>query len=89
MQDYLRCDAVEQLRHAWREAAFGAPDHAKRHIEEILQLLNSVMQQRSESTASVQRLGDYIESARAAAKHSDMLGVVLALIAAEQELAHQ
>ena len=86
MQDYLRCGAVEQLHNAWREAALGAPDHAKRHIGEVLELLDYVVQQRSESTASVETVRGYIESARAAAKQSDSLGVVLALIAALQEL---
>jgi hypothetical protein len=89
MQDYLRCDAVEQLHHAWREAAFGAPDHAKRHMGEVLDLLDYAVQQRSDSAASVQKVRDYIESARAAVKRSDSLGVVLALVAALQELEHE
>jgi hypothetical protein len=85
MQDYLRCDAVEQLQNAWREAALGAPDHASRHIQEVLELLDYVVQQRSESKASIETVRDYIESARAAAQRSDSLGIVLALIAALQE----
>ena len=90
MQDYLRCDAVEQLHQAWREAALGDPDHAKRHIGEALELLDHAVQQRSESTASsVQALRGYIESARAAVGRSDSLGVVLALVAAQQELEHE
>lgn len=89
MQDYLRCDAVEQLHNAWREAALGAPDHAKRHIGEVLELLDYAVEQRSESTGSLQAVRGYIESARAAAKQADSLGVVLALVAALQELEHE
>ena len=89
MQDYIRCDAAEQLQHAWRNAALGAPNQAKRHIGEVLELLHDAVQQRSESTASVQAVRDYMESARAAAKQSDSLGVVLALVAALQELEHE
>jgi len=89
MQDYLRCDAVEQLHNAWREAALGAPDHAKRHIGEVLELLDCAVQQRSESAASIQTVRGYIESARAAVKQSDSLGIVLALVAALQELEHK
>jgi outer membrane PBP1 activator LpoA protein len=89
MQDYLRCDAVEQLHNAWREAALGAPDHAKRHIGEALELLDHAVQQGSESTASSQKVRDYIESARAAVGRADTLGVVLALVAAQQELEHE
>jgi hypothetical protein len=89
MQDYLRCDAVEQLQLAWREAALGASDHAKRHIGEVLELLDCVVQQRSQSAVSVETVRDYIESARAAVQRSDLLGIVLALIAALQELEHQ
>ena len=85
MQDYLRCDAVEQLQNAWREAALGAPDHARRHIQEVLELLDYVVQQRSDSKASIETVRDYIESARDAAQRSDSLGIVLALIAALQE----
>jgi hypothetical protein len=86
MQDYLRCDAVEQLQNAWREAALGAPAQEKRHIGEVLDLLDCAIERRSESTASIQTVRGHIESARAAAKQSDSLGVVLALIAALQEL---
>jgi hypothetical protein len=86
MQNYLRCDAVEQLHNAWREAALGAPDHARRHIGEALDLLDYAVQQRAESMGSLEAVRGYIESARAAAKQSDSLGVVLALIAALQEL---
>jgi len=78
MQDYIRCDAVEQLQHAWREAAFGAPEYAKQHIDAVEELL--------ESSESNDAALSFVEAARSAVQHNDSLGVVLALVAALQEL---
>jgi len=78
MQDYIPCDAVEQLQHAWREAAFGGPEYAEQHINAVEQLL--------ESTGANDAALNYVEAARSAVQHRDSLGVVLALVAALQEL---
>ena len=82
MQDYLRGDTLEQLNQAWREAALGTKDQNKRHMGEILERLE-------QSTGADEAVRDCIESARAAVKRSDSLGVVLALVAAMQELQHE
>ena len=86
MQDYLRCDAVEQLHHAWRQVALGVSGQVNGHIRETLDLLDHAVEQRSASTATLTTVRSYLESARCAIKHSDSLGVVLALVAALQEL---
>lgn len=85
MQDFIRGDALEQLQHAWRDAALGASEQAQRHICEVLDLLDRTIAQHSESS-SVERARVFIEDARNAAVQSDPLGVILALVAAMQEL---
>lgn len=86
MLDSVRGEALEQLHHAWRDAALGAPDQAQRHICEVLDLLDYSVAQHFESSVSVQAARGYIEDARDAVAQSDSLGVILALVAAMKEL---
>ncbi len=86
MQDYLRGEVLEQLHYAWRDAALGAPNEAQRHISEVLDLLDYTITQHSEPAVAVEKARGYLEDAREAVAQSDALGVILALVAALQEL---
>lgn len=86
MQNSVRGEALEQLHHAWRDAAIGAHDQAQRHICDVLDILDYTVAHQSESEASLQAARGYIEDARDALVQSDALGVILALAAALKEL---
>ena len=89
MQDSMRGEVLEQLHHAWRDAALGASEQGKRDIREVLDLLDSAVAQHSSSAAIAQTARGYITDARELAAQSDALGVILALVAALQELERQ
>jgi len=89
MQDSVRGEVLEQLQHAWRDAALGAPDQAQHDIREVLDLLDSAIAQHSRSAAIAQTARGYIEDARESAAQSDALGVIVALVAALKELERQ
>lgn len=84
MNDVERYEAVQQLHCAWRDAALGNPNSAEEHIREALDALEQVVAQRPRSKAGALR--GYIEDARAAVMRSDSLGMILATVAALQEL---
>jgi len=89
MQDSVRDEVLEQLQHAWRDAALGAADQAQHDIREVLDLLDSAIAQHSKSAAIAQTAHGYIEDARESVGQSDALGVILALVAALKELERQ
>ena len=86
MQDFVRGEALEQLHHAWRDAALGASDQAQRQMSEALDLLDHIVTKHSESGFSVQAARGYIEDARRAVAKSDPLSFILAVVAAMKEL---
>jgi hypothetical protein len=86
MQDYIGHDAVEQLQHAWREAAFGGPDYSEQLIRGLREKLDQAQREKSTSEASEKAVRSYMEAARIAAEKGESLGVVLPLIAALEEL---
>lgn len=84
MKNLEKSEAVQQLHCAWRHAALGHSSSAEEHISEALDALDEMVAQRPRSIADTVR--GYIEDARAAVRHSDSLGMILATVAALQEL---
>jgi len=86
MQDYVRGEVLEQLEHAWRDAALGASKQAEQHIGEVLDLLDQTVAKDSELEGSLKTARSYLEEACESVAQSDALGGILALVAALQEL---
>lgn len=84
MHDVDRCEAVQHLHDAWRHAALGHSNLAKEQIHEALDVLDELIAQRPRSV--MRSVRGYIEDARTAITRSDSLGMILATIAALQEL---
>ena len=82
-----RRDTLEEVRNAWRDAAFGLSDRAQQHMDDALELLQNL--ERPGRSASVRTVRNYIQAAQHAVTGSDSLGAVLALVAAQQALEEQ
>jgi hypothetical protein len=79
-------EAVQQLQDAWRDAALGKSTLAKEHIHEALDSLDELIALRRWPAARLRAVRGYMEEARAAVLRSDELGMILATVAALQEL---
>jgi hypothetical protein len=86
MHDIDRREAVQQLQDAWRYAAGGNSALATRHIHEALEVLDEVAAHRNWPVARIQTVHNYVEEGRAAMTDSNLLGMVLATLAALEEL---
>ena len=87
MKNLEKSEAVQQLHCAWRHAALGHSSSAEEHVREALDALDEMIAQRPQSMARAVR--GYIQDAREAIKQSDSLGMILATVAALQELEHE
>ncbi len=79
-------EAVHQLQYAWRNAALGKAKLAKEHIQEALDSLEELIALRCWPAPRLQVVRSYMEDARSAALRSDELGMILATLAALEEL---
>lgn len=82
-------EAVQQLQYAWRNAALGKSKLAKEHIHEALDSLDELIALRRWPAARLRVVRSYLEDARSAALRSDELGMILATLAALEELGPQ
>jgi hypothetical protein len=79
-----RLEALNELQHAWSEAAFGLADQAKKHMGEALELIDEPTG--PPPVGSTETARQFINDAQAAVDRADSLGAVLAIIAAAKEL---
>jgi len=72
-------ELLQQLRDARLHAAADEMEDAKQHIDEVLELLEDALTQRSGPKPSVRAIRGYITEARFAATKSDSRSAVAAL----------
>ena len=77
-----RREALQQLDHAWKHAAVGATEQAEQYVCRALELLDHAVAQRHEPKILVRMVHRHIEEGRAAIAQCDLLGAMLALLAA-------
>lgn len=79
-----RREAIQQLQSAWRHEAHGEPNRAVEHIREALDILEESLEHFP--AATVRNVRRYIQDGRLADLKADRLGMLLATLAALQEL---
>ena len=77
-----RREALQQLDHAWKHAGVGATEQAEQYVCRALELLDHAVAQRHEPKILVRMVHRHIEEGRAAIAQCDLLGAMLALLAA-------
>ena len=78
----MRREALQQLDHAWKHAALGSTEQAEQYVCRALELVDRALAQFLERNIFVRIVHRHIEEGRAAIAQSDLLGAMLALLAA-------
>ena len=77
-----RSEATGHLDEAWRRAAVNDMDRAEQHIRRALELVNDSVGQRRQPAIVERLVRRHVEEGRAAIAHADVLGAMLATVAA-------
>ena len=82
MNTDTRREALEKLDEAWRRAADSDYRPAERNVEKALDLLESTIQRGDEPVIVATMVHRHVEEGRTAILYGDLLGAMLAAIAA-------